>query len=138
MKYGYKTQEEHVKAVIEELATPQSTWEEKFNKEVIKLLDYLNLKQAAFTNRPVNELSYPEFGTLRKLVAEEIQKAEERGFIQADMKSHHRYEDGRLAERTALREVIKKSRTSEETFGVGIREETARNQILVDIELLQD
>lgn len=104
------------------VSTPESTWEERFE-------DLPNTKM-----------------TTKDFIRSEIQLAEERGrkerveeiILAENEEIKIIKEQVRKAERTALREVIKKSRTSEETFGVGIREETARNQILVDIELLQD
>lgn len=35
-----------------------------------------------------------------------------------------------------LGEVIRNSRTVEETFGIGVREETARMQVLVDLKII--
>lgn len=50
-------------------------WEE----EVIKLLEYLNLKTAMMYNRPAGEIQYPEFYHIRKAINKELATAREEG-----------------------------------------------------------
>lgn len=78
-------------------------WEDKFDIEMLKFLEYLGLKTALLRNRPTEAL-YPEFGTLKSVFREilssrdaallefiESKKVSEYGAVSG---THLEYEEG--------------------------------------------